>query len=109
MGVYYISPTSLCLTFSMIKKKLKTKLFKTYFKEKMECEIHIHQGYYQCCDKTLFFTNWYWKYSVTKATKVNTGTFDYELARKFHYSFLPLNTAGTGLGLANWLLALFNL
>lgn len=107
MGVYYnISPTSL---FEVFHDKLKTKLFKMYFKEKMECEIHIYKGYYQCCDKTLFYTNWYWKYSVVKATKVNTRTFNCELARKFHYSFLPLNTAGTGLGLENWLLALFNL
>lgn len=57
MGVYYnISPTSL---FEVFHDKLKTKLFKMYFKEKMECEIHIYKGYYQCCDKTLFYTNWY--------------------------------------------------
>ena len=41
-------------------------------------------GLYQCCDKTLFYTNWYWKYSVTKATKVNTRTFDYDVCIHAH-------------------------
>ena len=53
-----------------------------HFGEKVECEIHIYQGIYQCCDKPLFYTNYYWKYSVAETTKVSARTFDYELVRK---------------------------